>query len=242
MKKIGLMATYPARFKRLIQMLPTITKQLDRLVIYCNGYDLDGFGYLLKKAKSLAGDCKVQFIDPAFADGDLRDMGKFWAWHRYRGYIFLIDDDIMYPADYCEQHIKAIEYHHNISTVHGRSLLKWPIETYIGDTKSCNYKRALNEYLSCDIAGTGTVAFSTNDFQPPEVPVSTLRANAGMADIYFATLASTRNRDIILIPREPNWLTDATEPCKQRSLYAEMKNSDRQQVKAINGNPKFELV
>lgn len=241
MKKIGFMATYPARFKRLMQMLPTVTSQLDRLVIYCNEYTLDGFGFLMDKCKGFAGDCKIQFIDPGFADGDLRDMGKFWSWHRYRGYIFLLDDDLLYPSDYCQRHIKSIQHHQSISTVHGRSLLKWPIENYIKDTKSLHYKRGLDKHFLVDIAGTGTVAFSTKDFQPPEVPVSSLRANAGMADIYFALLASTRNRAIIATHREANWLADANTPCAKSSLYAEMQHSDTKQVKAINANPKFKL-
>lgn len=236
MKRIGMMATYPARKESLLECLRTILPQLDVLYLYANEYELS---YLVKTTKEIAqicNTCKVKIIDPEFGSGDVKDMGKFWALHSVSGYVFLLDDDFLYPPDYVSKHVFWINRHKKVSTVHGRSLKKrFPISNYFSDTKSLNWRRVLEEPKIVDIAGTGTVAFSTRDVKI-KYPVSeaVMIHFMGKADIWFSCQMNRFGMDIIAIPRKQDWLKQTTQSTKTVSLYVQNRHNTSFHCKKIN--------
>lgn len=235
MKKIGMMATYPARRDSLLECLPTILPQLDTLYIYANQYDISALSKTSRIIAEMSKTCNVKIIDPVFGHGDVKDMGKFWALNSVRGYVFLLDDDLLYPPDYCRTHIKFIEKHKQVSTVHGRFIKEFPLHSYFGNTDSLNYKRAVSTPTVLHIAGTGTVAFSTR-YMDALQPVSelTMKKFMGMADIYFACLINQKGKKIIAVPREERWLTDTRKSIGTVSLYVRTRNHTRQHCKRLN--------
>lgn len=233
------MATYPGRYASLLETIPTLLHQLDRLYIYCNQYQTDGMATLISKVAEInqGYGCKVRLIDPDFADGNLRDMGKFWLAHALRGYIFLVDDDLLYPHDYTRKHIEIIEAHQCISTIHARVVTTTPLTKYYSHTKSFHYRQQFGPVetaTNAHIAGTGTAAFSTRDFRPTQCHKKTMEYYAGMADIYFALLAKKNDVKIKVVPRPRMWLRDTKAAVRTTSLYVETRADSRKVCSALN--------
>lgn len=234
MNNIGLLATYPPRKKCLLESLPTILPQLDLLYIYCNQYGRKQLRELVEWAGSQESGCQVTLIDSKAEHSDIKDMGKFWKLGDVDGYVFLLDDDLAYPPDYCQRHIKAINLHGCITTVHGRIIKNRPLANYFGDTRSIHYRRPLSSPEKVDIAGTGTAAFKSSylpdSFRPNFVSYSWYR---GMADIWFAMQVFSHKLEIRCIPRDSGWLTDV--PADEGStLYEQAVEDDSRHCAILN--------
>lgn len=182
-------------------------------------------------------NCIIRLVDPDFADGDVQDMGKFWVIHAVRGYVFMLDDDLLYPQNYCEQHIKVIEQHQAITTVHARWLKCHPINNYYNDTRSLHYRRKCEPETIpvAHIGGTGTVAFSTDYYRPKECARSTMLNFAGLADIYFALHARVASQEIRVLPRPEFWLKDTKAAGGTTSIYVRTRHDTSRHCKLLNG-------
>lgn len=233
--RTGLMATYPKRMESLEEAVRSLVGQLDILYIYCNEYDLDEFGNLIQRIKKYTSTCKIKLIDPEFGAGNVMDMGKYWAIHNVQGYVFMVDDDLVYPEDYCDRHIAFIDEYECITTVHGRSLKFYPIHSYFGNTKSINYKIGLVEGKIVDIAGTGTCAFHSSflDFIRP-VRDKELESFKGMSDIWFTIWCKERELSILAIPRSPGWMQDTATAYEDKTLYDRFRNNTSRHCDLIN--------
>lgn len=237
-KKHGLLATYPARKQSLLEMIPTIAPQLDRMYIYCNQYPVESLIDLSHNIADLTkgSGCTIRLVDPSFAEGDIRDMGKFWIVHALRGYIFLIDDDLMYPKNYCQQHMELIDREECISSVHVRWIKHFPVTKYYSHTQSLHYRRKLDpgKIPEAHIAGTGTVAFHTDHFRIGNCGKHLLQDYSGMADIFFAMKANEKGVPIKAIPRTEFWIQDTKASHKTTSLYVQTRDDSRKVCNAIN--------
>lgn len=234
MEQTGMMATYPARKNSLLQMLPTVLCQLDQLYIYCNQYtqkDLMELNHWLMNHKN---GCVTKLVDAKYTEGNVQDMGKFWALSNQEGYIFLLDDDLMYPKDYCKRHIQAIQLHQGISTVHGRVVQNYPLRDYFKDTKSFHYRQAVKKYIQVDIPGTGTTAFRLSDIKGSiYADTNAMVKYKGMGDIWFACQAKFSGTNIFTLPRQYKWLTDIPQS-NSSSLYHKHKNDTSEHCRILN--------
>lgn len=235
MKKIGCMATYPGRRKSFLAVIETLAKQLDVLYVYANGYDNDMFRFVNQIKDRETGNCKIKIVSPGSAYGDIKDMGKTWPLTNLRGYVFLVDDDILYPDDYCRRHIENIDRNKCISTVHGRIIKQFPIHSYYGQTESVHWRRAAKK-TTVHICGTGTVCYRTDLINVETPPFKTMSKYIGMCDIWFSCLARFNDMKIIALARQSNWLTyaDPHGRTSTNTLYHEMRNKTDRHCRAIN--------
>ena len=91
------LATYPPRRDGLLKVVASLSPQVDRLNVVLNEYagtvgELAAYGNV------------EQILPPA----DLKDTGKFWPDCRGAEFVFLVDDDILYPPDYVAQTLERI--------------------------------------------------------------------------------------------------------------------------------------
>ena len=226
------MASYPARQNSLKETLGTLFHQLDSIYIYLNEYSFQQFTELQDWVLTRKGSCEVLFIQ---GKDNIRDIGKFWFMGVVKGYIFFVDDDILYPPNYVREMVRAVKKHKTIITVHGRKIRNLPMFHYFADTESYNYQTALERFDFVDIAGTGTVCYHTDN--APDtffLYVDSMPKFAGMADIWFACAAKTRGLDIIAIEREEQWLKDAPSSKAAPSLYNEFKTDTNKHCEMLN--------
>lgn len=235
MNRIGMMATYPARWDSLLEMLPTVLGQLEQLYIYCNQYQRGRTDKLIRWIEDQNFECRVTLINSETENSDMQDMGKFWKLGDVEGYVFLLDDDLKYPADYCESHIKTINLHQCITTVHGREIKTCPLENYFADTLSHHYRNQLKEPKPVHIAGTGTVAFNT-DYLPDSFRSNTVSMiwYKGMADIWFAMQVKSHELEIRCVPRPNGWLTDTRKSDEADTLYDKTLKDNSRHCSILN--------
>lgn len=234
--KIALMATYPKRYDSLREMLPTVLGQMDKIYIYCNEYSTEQFSELTEWIKKVGAGHIVSLILEDENVGNIRDMGKFYSACYHRGYVFLIDDDLMYPFDYSKKMCKNVDELKTICTVHGRNFKQLPVEDFYKNSQSFHYKISYSSPVNVSIAGTGTVCFHTNHFRIPKIMNADLKFYSGIADIFFAIRARNDNKKITVIPRPANWIDNTPSSNLSQSLYLQNKTDMKRINRLININ------
>lgn len=193
MKVSANIATYPARYKQLQKMLPTILEQFDEIRVCLNDYD--EAPQFLKHEKITVAIPPVNLTDNGkFMFIEIADKDELYC---------TLDDDILYPKDYR----KVLENAHKcypeaILTFHGRKL----------GGKFKNYYKAAHQGYRClgavtkdvriDIAGSGVSAFIP--FKGCE-QIAIFKEQK-MSDIVFSLQAAYQKKEIICLRHKQGWI------------------------------------
>ena len=211
---IAFMATYPPRLNQLRQAVKTLLPQVDLLYIYMNNYS---------KIPDFLRHDRIVVAQGRHLE-DLRDNGKFYHMAEApQGYYFTVDDDIFYPANYCDVLIRKIEEFDRkvIVGVHG-IILAQPLERYSAGRTVLKYNEALEADAKVNILGSGTLAFHSSTIK---IDVNRF-SSKGMADIWLAVLAKKASVDMIAVSRPEAWLRPLPSDHPSATLYDEMKSDD----------------
>jgi len=212
-RRIGTMATFPARRESLQVVLTHILPQLDELRLYLNDYDEVPDFLLNPEVQS-----KVRVVLAKNAKGDLRDNGKFYDLPKENAYIFTLDDDLNYPGDYVAQMVHQIEMLGRacVVGVHGVIFPRGDF-TELTQRKVFHFKNGHVGHF-VDLLGTGTTAWHSSCFQPALDEFN----SKGQCDLWFAASAARNNVPFFCIPRSRRWLTEHIR--HEQSLYREAVN------------------
>ena len=118
------LASIPERERSLRQTVASLLPQIDRLGVYLNGYG---------SVPDFLHDPRID-VARSQEHGDRGDAGKmFWTDAGDFDYYLACDDDIIYPPDYAERMVAAIEQYGRRALVgcHG-ALLRHNPEDYYG--------------------------------------------------------------------------------------------------------------
>ena len=94
---IANLATYPPRRENLLPVVQAITPQVDRLNVVLNQYEAE--------LPELAGIANVNQIIP---HEDTKDVGKFYPDVSDADFVFMIDDDLIYPPEFVAQSVASL--------------------------------------------------------------------------------------------------------------------------------------
>ncbi|MFC0340013.1 hypothetical protein [Paracoccus niistensis] len=189
------LATFPARAGIFRRVVDAILPQVDRLVIVFNEMD--------EAPADLEADPRIEAIT---TDRDTKDLGRFFTRPRPDDIVFLIDDDIAYPADYVARSIEradAIGWAGNVFG-YAASDFRHGAEGERG-WRRIRPDAALPQPLGVRMLGTGT-ALARGDAIPT---ISEMAPYLGHADVGFALLNHRAGRRAWSLPREGRWLADA---------------------------------
>lgn len=192
----GAMATYPARFGKLGEVIASILPQLDKLYVYINESD--------EVPECLLHDKIIPLLGKDH-DGNLSATGKVYPLKYIKdGYCFTLDDDFILPSDYVLKMKNAIDTFDKkaIMTVHG-SIFAPNADWYFERSVVYEVKQALDHFRFVNLPGSATLAFhtSTLDIQYSDFP------KTPMVDLQFAIQALEQQVPILAIPREEDWLS-----------------------------------
>jgi GT2 family glycosyltransferase len=155
---------------------------------------------------------------------DLTDNGKFYGLNYVTkpSYYFSCDDDIIYPSDYIQKTIQAIDKHNCIVTYHGRRLKGIGVEYYRGHDSYSAFK-TVNNGMYLDVCGTGVTAFKTDYFNPTSLLDS---EHKKMSDVIFSLKAMKDKKKMFMLPHSQGWIIE------QRTIVnihtEQIKNSQTQ--------------
>lgn len=206
-RRIGAMASFPARRNSLKAVLERIVPQLDELRLYLNDYE---------EVPEFVHDPKIRVTLGRTADGDLRDNGKFYdLLTEDDAYIFTLDDDLVYPDDYVSRMIHYIEMlgRSSVVGVHGVIFPENDF-TELAQREVFLFKEKRSGHF-VDLLGTGTAAWHNSSLRPELNEFG----SRGVCDLWFALAAAKRNIPMFSVPREANWLREQTR--HEFSLYKE---------------------
>ncbi len=164
------LATIPERAKLLPQVIDSLCKQVDVLYVMLNNWGVDlrkewmTQQFLCWPGESLKWG-NVIFID---RKNEKSDGEKHYnIENAASGYVFTVDDDILYPKNYVEYMISKIEQYERkaVITCHGRVFGELPIHSFYRD------RAAMYQCLSTvvgdhkvDCGGDGVMAWHTDTF------------------------------------------------------------------------------
>lgn len=193
-RRVGAMASFPARRGSLAASIASVLPQLDELHLYLNNYD---------EVPLFAHHPKIRVTLGIYERGDLRDNGKFFDLpNNDHSYVFTLDDDIVYPHDYVARSIHHIEAFGR-SCVIGFHGVIFPQDRF-DDLRQRTVHHFSDAYGGgfVDLIGTGTSSWhssslklSLDDFGRP-----------GLCDLWFALVGAKQEIPFYCAPRERGWL------------------------------------
>lgn len=183
-------ASIPDRVEMLGKVIESLLPQVDKLNVFLNLYP------------STPECCMVGGVRFTHLDNEKGDAAKIYGLKDIKGYIFLCDDDLLYPPDYVENMVNKLQAYNNaiILTNHGRIMREKPVGNSYTDRVAayrCREKETYEGYL--DIGGTGVMAWHSSCFFPDYNRVT----KRNMLDIWIAKFAKEQKVNIIHNPHEP---------------------------------------
>jgi len=193
---VGSVATYPARFDRLHEMVASVAPQLDHLVIYVNG-TTDGL-------PDMSDMANVHILDGRDYAGDLSARGKVYPLKfMHDCEVFTLDDDFVYPADYVARNLATLRQFQGacVVTTHG-GILPVHVDWYYDRTAVLASVEAVDHLQICAVAGSGTLCFDQRHLalNLPDLLAET------MVDLRISLAARGAGLPIFVLPRQAGWL------------------------------------
>lgn len=215
------MATFPERFSIIEKTISSLLNQSispTKILIHVNEAD---------SCPLTISDSRIEFHYSL--KENITDVGKFKMSQTVKtGYVLTVDDDIIYPNDYIETHIKWLKRFNNkvITGVHGASFpLDSRISTwqeYMRKRKVYHFSKGFDSPIAVQIIGTGTMAYcaDTYKFNYREMYYQK------MADIFIAVFAQKNKIPMVLLPRRDKWLSPIIQESKDLKTIWDFVNVD----------------
>lgn len=211
------MATMPSRRQDLRLAIGSILKQVDRLYLFLDRFEMD---VDIRHPKIVA--MRSQDF------GDLRANGKFLGLSMCNGpsWYLTVDDDIRYPDDYVQRMIAQLEAlsRKTVLGVHG-SRLKPPVRSYRSDREQLHRAMLRTRHEPVDVVGTDSALFHTDILKFDVRDWS----DVNMVDLNFAIECAKRGIGRKLATRRRYWV-EALSENQPDSIYAGLKKDDSRQT------------
>lgn len=199
------LATFPPRRALMLDVVARVAPQVDALAVVLNDYDA--------VPPELSVFPHVEAILPG---RDVKDAGKFWTTAAPDDIVFLIDDDLAYPADYVAQtlaHIESCDMAKGVFAYQGNA---WLHDEGRIKTDNFMFRQPHDAITGAGLVGTGTVCTLGRHLPPlPEIEDA-----AGFVDVRFAAWLQARKILPWILPRTRKWITSMLpKEMKASSLY-----------------------
>jgi len=207
----GNMATYPKRADTIEEVVNRIAPQLDILRVVLNEFeDVPPGNY----------PDNVEFL---FPEEDLKDVGKFYPETKDdASFIFLLDDDILYPSNYVERTLEMAKRYDKEATIFGyHASIYLPFDVSLNpkswygafifklfggnlrkSRRVFHYERALDRCLLVDQLGTGAVSMKPEYMPPFEI----MAGSAKFTDVRLSKWAHAKGIKMRSLERADKWL------------------------------------
>jgi hypothetical protein len=195
-KRIGRMATYPARSDYLSRAVTSLSGQLDKLYVIANEYSR-------KAIKKLPAIENVEYIIP---ECDLKDTGKFVGDRDPRQLVFLLDDDLLYPDNYVSTLAAAygdLGIERAVVGLHGVVYS----DLFDGAANSrfvAKFDKALERRMVVNQLGTGCI-MTRGDLLPS---FDYMASSQRFVDVRFARYCYEQKIAMVCLARAAGWIRD----------------------------------
>lgn len=216
------MATIYNRKNTLKTCIDSILPQVDKLIIYQNGY-YEIFNFLKNP--------KIEVISSLITGVDMGDAGKFYRMNDFDNcYYFSVDDDLVYSDSYFSDTVRRVKEFNDekVVTYHGRSFNKFPISSYYksaSERHACLHK--VDKDVKIQFGGTGVMCFHTSLLK---IPFKYFK-HPNMADVWVGKYCIENNIDIICLKHDKGYLKYLEQ---DTTIFDQESKSDKIQTDLVN--------
>lgn len=220
--RVATIATMPSRLETFSKVFPAVHAQVDHMYVYLDGFE--EVPEFLQQADRVS-------VYRAEQVGDLHASSRYLCVRELGepSIVISVDDDIIYPPDYVEQLVAALDQVNGraVVGVHGRVFLP-PHRSYARDVWCSAFFSKSAEMRHMHELGAGTCCFRSDvlDIDPR------IWKRYNMEDIYLAIEAQRRGLPRLSIPRALNWLRPYAEN-QPDSLWLKAQKDDSEQTKLM---------
>lgn len=213
---VAAVASIPSRVLSLKDTVNSILPQVDRLFVYLNGYvDVPSF---LK-------DERIEVI--LDFEGRNAAAAKLYWLSKVKAYYFSIDDDIIYPSDYCE---KTIDNYKNnavgaVVSYHGKNLKPLAGHQRLDRKEMFLFEKELKINTRAHVLGTGVMMVDTRKINLPLFEVASHHPRA--IDLAVSTFLREKGIARYVLKKDSEWL-------KQNEKVGHGLNEFKQLVKGYS--------
>jgi len=218
------MASMPSRMNACEDAVKSLLPQVNELWIYLNDFTF---------IPDFMNHSRIKLFQSQKHIGDLGDAGKFYQSHLIKGYHFTVDDDIIYPADYCQKMIAGIEQYKKkaVITTHGRKWKKMPVKSYYhNDAFVCQCTKNQDSDQMLHVPGTGVMAYHTDTMQ---FEIDQFKSS-NMADIWAAVVLQSKGIPVVSISHKAGWIALSRKSDENYSIYSAQHRNDSYQTEIVN--------
>lgn len=213
-------ASIPERLDCLTDTIESLYNQADEINLYLNNY----------KENPFKGDKKINVV---LGDNSKGDAGKAFFAEYVSGFYFMVDDDLIFPADYVSNTLKNM-YKRDAVSYHGRTITeKKPVSSYYR-AEAIKY-RCLGTVLDdsfVQVAGTGCACFHTNDIK---IKWKNIR-HRNMFDLVFSAMVKRQRKETTVLKHESGWIKYNNRMLNKKTIYDEFCRNDKKQTDFFNQN------
>lgn len=232
-------ATMESRRESLRETLDSLEGQYDKVIVYANDYDHPS-------------PARGESVSYCSGMGDIGDIGKFYIelgpffYRPDNYYIFTCDDDLIYPPNYVETMIEAIERHDRKAVVsaHGREYYG-PVMSYyrtfglhLQQGRAKNF-RCLDAVAGPDdhpvtTVGTGVAAWHSSLFRGNPLTMADF-PHRNMADILFSKKCNDLGIPRYVIPHAAGWINHSDKVnVGMDTISAQRRFNDQLETEVFN--------
>jgi hypothetical protein len=215
----AVMATFPARSESVQRAVRMLANQVDVIVVVFNEY-----------TEVPAWCSEIPNLRPVVPDKDRKDVSKFLPVVPDDAWVFLVDDDLKYPADYVAHSLASIEAlgapPHTIFGYHG-TIYGWFVAAGFAKAlvrhvlsfarhrsfhraayrRVLRFDRALPSAWKVEQLGTGTVVARGRDL----MRLADAEGSERRVDTRLASWAQRTGRSMVALPRAHEWLQNTVQ-------------------------------
>ncbi len=223
------MATMPPRLPALEETIPKILPQVNHLFVYLNNFE---------SVPDILKHDKITCFNSQDHIGDVGDVGKFYgceSWCKTDSYIFTMDDKIIYPPDYVQESIKAIECYNRKAVIsfHGRNI-KPACNSYYHDPSAYFgvYDSVAPDQFVHEV-GTGAMSFHSK-----LIPCKlSCFDHINMTDIYFSMFLQRKKIPMVVRTHQRGWIKMSRLHDDNYSIHNIFNKDDSFQTAVVNSFP-----
>jgi hypothetical protein len=192
-KKYLIMATIPQREKTLKKIIDPLYNQVDEIRLVFNNYE--AIPYWVTEF------CKIK---PLLNTPDKYTSNAVWLMmNEVDGYVFVCDDDIVFPIDYVPVMIETLKkYNHKALLSMYGEVVPRPFRDYCEGRTGYIFDHELKEDLPVDICGGGCSLFHTDFLRPSMNDFPDIYSR----DLWLSILAHKNNLLLIRPKSNHNWV------------------------------------
>lgn len=184
-------ASVPERVDSLKLTVESVINQVDLVFVALNSYtEVPSF---------LCRNPKISYI---ILDNSLTDGAKCFDVGSRKGYVFLLDDDIQVPSNYCDFMRKATDKYKCIVSLHGKYYNPLKFRDFYAIERNYRCLGTVLQDAVVNVVGSGVMCYNTQDFKLSYADIK----SPNMCDIWISKAAKEQGVKIIVLAHKAGFI------------------------------------